>query len=140
MVIVGAGWSVVFIVCVLSSRRGHTRCAVVTGVQTCALPIFDRLYEEGRYRVFIDILRNKGTYPNARCFAGHNGPKPITDWCSNDYLSMGQHPKVIAAMEEAMHDVGEGDGGKPNIAGHNHYKCRMDSELDDLPQTDKATG
>ncbi|MCX8475587.1 MAG: 5-aminolevulinate synthase, partial [Sphingomonas sp.] len=60
----------------------------------------DRLHAEGRYRVFIDILRNKGAYPNARCFAGHNGPKPITVWCSNDYLAMGQHPAVIAAMEE----------------------------------------
>ena len=52
----------------------------------------ERLHAEGRYRVFIDILRNKGAYPNARCFAGHNGPKPITVWCSNDYLAMGQHP------------------------------------------------
>ena len=64
--------------------------------------IFDeaiaRLHEEGRYRVFIDILRNKGAFPNARCFAGHNGPKPVTVWCSNDYLAMGQHPKVISAM------------------------------------------
>ena len=50
----------------------------------------ERLHSEGRYRVFIDILRNKGMFPNARCFAGHNGPKPITVWCSNDYLAMGQ--------------------------------------------------
>ncbi|HEU4968445.1 MAG TPA: 5-aminolevulinate synthase, partial [Sphingomonas sp.] len=78
----------------------------------------DRLHGEGRYRVFIDILRNKGMFPNARCFAGHNGPKPITVWCSNDYLSMGQHPKVIAAMEEALHDVGAGAGGTRNIAGN----------------------
>ena len=55
----------------------------------------DRLHEEGRYRVFIDIMRNKGAYPNARCFHGHNGPKPITVWCSNDYLAMGQHDVVI---------------------------------------------
>ena len=61
----------------------------------------ERLHSEGRYRVFIDILRNKGAFPNARCFAGHNGPKNVTVWCSNDYLAMGQHPKVIAAMEEA---------------------------------------
>jgi 5-aminolevulinate synthase len=74
----------------------------------------DRLHAEGRYRVFIDILRNKGSYPNARCFAGHNGPKPITVWCSNDYLTMGQNPKVIEAMEEALHDVGAGSGGTRN--------------------------
>ena len=71
----------------------------------------DRLHEEGRYRVFIDILRNKGAYPNARCFAGHNGPKPITVWCSNDFLAMGQHPKVVEAMEAALHYVGAGSGG-----------------------------
>ena len=84
----------------------------------------DRLHAEGRYRVFIDILRNKGKFPNARCFVGHNGPKPITVWCSNDYLCMGQHPKVIAAMEEALHDVGAGSGGTRNIGGtHQIIRC-----------------
>lgn len=92
----------------------------------------DRLHEEGRYRVFIDILRNKGAFPNARCFAGHNGPKPITVWCSNDYLAMGQHPKVIAAMEEALHDVGAGSGGTRNISGNSHYHIELEAELADL--------
>ena len=92
----------------------------------------DRLHAEGRYRVFIDILRNKGTFPNARCFAGHNGPKPITVWCSNDYLAMGQHPKVIAAMEEALHDVGAGSGGTRNIGGNTHYHVDLEAELADL--------
>ncbi len=92
----------------------------------------DRLHAEGRYRVFIDILRNKGMYPNARCFAGHNGPKPITVWCSNDYLAMGQHPKVIAAMEEALHDVGAGSGGTRNIGGNTHYHVNLEAELADL--------
>lgn len=92
----------------------------------------DRLHAEGRYRVFIDILRNKGMFPNARCFAGHNGPKPITVWCSNDYLAMGQHPKVIAAMEEALHDVGAGSGGTRNIGGNTHYHIDLESELADL--------
>nr|WP_255696883.1 5-aminolevulinate synthase [Sandaracinobacteroides sayramensis] len=92
----------------------------------------DRLHEEGRYRVFIDILRNKGGFPNARCFAGHNGPKPITVWCSNDYLAMGQHPKVIAAMEEALHDVGAGSGGTRNIGGNTHYHIDLEAELADL--------
>jgi 5-aminolevulinate synthase len=92
----------------------------------------ERLHSEGRYRVFIDILRNKGAYPNARCFAGHNGPKPITVWCSNDYLAMGQHPKVIAAMEEALHDVGAGSGGTRNIGGNTHYHIDLERELADL--------
>nr|WP_109808302.1 5-aminolevulinate synthase [Sphingosinithalassobacter portus] len=92
----------------------------------------DRLHAEGRYRVFIDILRNKGKFPNARCFAGHNGPKPITVWCSNDYLAMGQHPKVIAAMEEALHDVGAGSGGTRNIGGNTHYHIDLEAELADL--------
>jgi 5-aminolevulinate synthase len=92
----------------------------------------DRLHAEGRYRVFIDILRNKGKFPNARCFAGHNGPKPITVWCSNDYLCMGQHPKVIAAMEDALHDVGAGSGGTRNIGGNTHFHVELEEELADL--------
>ena len=92
----------------------------------------DRLHAEGRYRVFIDILRNKGQFPNARCFAGHNGPKPITVWCSNDYLAMGQHPAVIGAMEEALHDVGAGSGGTRNIGGNTHYHVDLEHELADL--------
>ncbi|KTR83396.1 5-aminolevulinate synthase [uncultured Novosphingobium sp.] len=92
----------------------------------------ERLHSEGRYRVFIDILRNKGAFPNARCFAGHNGPKPITVWCSNDYLTMGQHPKVVAAMEEALHDVGAGSGGTRNIGGNTHYHIQLEQELADL--------
>ncbi len=92
----------------------------------------DRLHAEGRYRVFIDILRNKGTFPNARCFAHHNGPKPVTVWCSNDYLAMGQHPDVIKAMEEALHDVGAGSGGTRNIGGNTHYHVELEQELADL--------
>jgi 5-aminolevulinate synthase len=92
----------------------------------------DRLHDEGRYRVFIDILRTKGSYPNARCFHGHNGPKPITVWCSNDYLGMGQHPAVVAAMEGALHDVGAGSGGTRNIGGNTHYHVDLEAELADL--------
>ncbi len=92
----------------------------------------DRLHDEGRYRVFIDILRTKGSFPNARCFHGHNGPKPITVWCSNDYLGMGQHPAVVAAMEQALHDVGAGSGGTRNIGGNTHYHIDLEAELADL--------
>ncbi|MEQ1725705.1 MAG: 5-aminolevulinate synthase [Sphingopyxis sp.] len=99
------------------------------GVFTKAI---ERLHAEGRYRVFIDILRNKGAFPNARCFAGHNGPKPITVWCSNDYLAMGQHPDVLAAMEEALHNVGAGSGGTRNICGNTHYHIELEAELASL--------
>jgi 5-aminolevulinate synthase len=98
----------------------------------------DRLHDEGRYRVFIDILRTKGSYPNARCFHGHNGPKPITVWCSNDYLGMGQHPGVIAAMEGALHDVGAGSGGTRNIGGNTHYHVDLEAELADLHAKESA--
>ena len=104
--------------------------------------IFDeaigRLHAEGRYRVFIDIMRNKGAFPNARCFHGHNGPKPITVWCSNDYLAMGQHPKVIEAMENALHDVGAGSGGTRNIGGNTHFHVELERELADLHGKDGA--
>jgi 5-aminolevulinate synthase len=91
----------------------------------------ERLHDEGRYRVFIDILRSKGSYPNARCFGG-NGPKPITVWCSNDYLCMGQHPYVVAAMEQALHEVGAGSGGTRNISGNTHYHTELEAELASL--------
>jgi 5-aminolevulinate synthase len=91
----------------------------------------ERLHDEGRYRVFIDILRSKGSFPNALCFGG-NGPKPITVWCSNDYLGMGQHPSVVAAMEEALHEVGAGSGGTRNISGNTHYHTQLEAELASL--------
>jgi len=91
----------------------------------------ERLHDEVRYRVFIEILRTKGQYPNARCFGG-NGPKPITVWCSNDYLCMGQHPIVVEAMESALHEVGAGSGGTRNISGNTHYHTELEAELADL--------
>ncbi len=87
-----------------------------------------RLHDEGRYRVFIDILRTKGSFPNAHCFGG-NGPKPITVWCSNDYLCMGQHPVVVEAMEQALGEVGAGSGGTRNISGNTHYHTELEAEL-----------
>jgi 5-aminolevulinate synthase len=91
----------------------------------------ERLHDEGRYRVFIDILRTKGSFPNAHCFGG-NGPKPITVWCSNDYLGMGQHPAVVEAMERALQEVGAGSGGTRNISGNTHYHTELEAELAEL--------
>ena len=81
--------------------------------------------------MFIDILRTKGSFPNAHCFGG-NGPKPITVWCSNDYLGMGQHPDVVEAMEKALREVGAGSGGTRNISGNSHYHTLLEAELSSL--------
>jgi 5-aminolevulinate synthase len=97
----------------------------------------ERLHDEGRYRVFIDILRTKGSFPDARCFGG-NGPKPIKVWCSNDYLCMGQHPAVVEAMEAALHEVGAGSGGTRNISGNTHYHTELEAELASLHGKDGA--
>ena len=92
----------------------------------------DRLHVEGRYRTFIDILRNRGAFPAARCLVDQDRPKPVIVWCSNDYLAMGQHPDVIAAMTTALHDVGAGSGGTRNIGGNTHYHVGLEAELADL--------
>jgi 5-aminolevulinate synthase len=89
------------------------------------------LRQEGRYRVFANIKRECGNYPKAALRTGKD-QQPITVWCSNDYLNMGQHPKVLAAMHEAVDLVGAGSGGTRNISGTSHYHVSLEQELADL--------
>jgi 5-aminolevulinate synthase len=90
-----------------------------------------KLRRENRYRVFADILRRSGAYPAADLRA-QNQVRPITVWCSNDYLGMSQHPLVIAAMRAALERAGAGSGGTRNIAGTTHYHVELESELAEL--------
>ncbi|HLY05307.1 MAG TPA: 5-aminolevulinate synthase [Rhizomicrobium sp.] len=86
------------------------------------------LRRENRYRVFADILRRSGAYPSADLHA-HNQVRPITVWCSNDYLGMSQNPKVLAAMHEALEKTGAGSGGTRNISGTTHYHVELEREI-----------
>lgn len=98
----------------------------------------NRLHDEGRYRTFIDIERQQGHFPHAIWTRPDGEKRPITVWCGNDYLGMGQHPVVLEAMHEAVDATGAGSGGTRNISGTTVYHKRLEAEIADLHGKESA--
>ena len=99
--------------------------------------IIENLKSSGKYRVFNDILRENGKFPNALWYGPYN-IKNIVNWCSNDYLGMGQHKVVIDAMHTALDHTGAGSGGTRNIGGTSHYHVALEQELASLHKKERA--
>ena len=99
--------------------------------------VLDSLKSEGKYRVFNSILRERGKYPSAIWYSKY-GVKKIINWCSNDYLGMGQHQQVIDSMKTALDAVGTGSGGTRNISGTTKYHVTLEDELAQLHKKESA--
>ena len=99
--------------------------------------VIDTLKDEGKYRVFNDIVRERGNFPKATWYSNYS-PKTIVNWCSNDYLCMGQNKYVIDAMQTALDKTGSGSGGTRNIGGTSHYHVTLERTLAKLHKKEKG--
>ena len=99
--------------------------------------VIDTLKDEGKYRVFNDIVRERGNFPKATWYSKYS-PKTIVNWCSNDYLCMGQNKYVIDAMQTALDKTGSGSGGTRNIGGTSHYHVTLERTLAKLHKKEKG--
>ena len=99
--------------------------------------VINKLKDEGKYRVFNDIVRERGSFPKATWYSPY-APKTIVNWCSNDYLCQGQNKFVIDAMQTALDKTGSGSGGTRNIGGTSHYHVTLEKELASLHQKERG--
>src|SRR6478735_7338690 len=119
--------------CAVHSRSTQVKreCPTVDYSSKFDSLLFD-LKRDGRYRSFIDLERRVGALPTATWRRCNGAEQLVTVWCSNDYLGMGQHPDVLAAMQRTIAETGGGTGGTRNISGHHHAHVLLEKELAEL--------